>query len=138
MDRLKRDVLDELIRDKNFIELDNARLSQNPIINYREMVNKIKDNLETIAIINGTLGLLEVYFPEPKQKDIPSQPQGDTIAEAPDKDDTVPQVVNEPVVEETVVVEPIPVKDVKGKPAVKAPVVSKVKARKSPFPKISK
>ena len=130
MNNLKRDLLEELVRDKGYLEMDLAGLAQNPTVRYRKKVNKMKNILNKIAIVNGTFGLIDVYFPEPKvEQEVVQAP----VAQAPEETVQAPvveqEIVNEPVVEEPVVEEPVA-------EVVKAPV-KKVKASTSPFPKIN-
>lgn len=93
MNNLKRDILEELIKEKGYLEIDNARLAQNPIVGYYEMVNTLKDNIKNIAIINGSIGLIEVYFPEQKVENTP-QPMQEESVQAPVVEEQM--VVNEP------------------------------------------
>ena len=128
MNNLKRDLLEELVRDKGYLEMELAGLAQNPMVGYRDKVNKMKKTLNDIAIINGTFGLIDVYFPEPKVEEPQGIPQTEETVQAPVIEQ---EVVNEPVVNEPVVEAPVVKQEV-----VKAPV-EEVKASTSPFPKIN-
>jgi len=124
MNNLKRSLEEELVRDKGYLEMELSGLAQNPFIAYREKVDKMKKVLNDIAIINGTFGLLDVYFPEPKvEEPMVQAPTPEPVVQAPVVEQ---EVVNVPVVEEPPVVETVPV----------APV-EEVKASTSPFPKIN-
>lgn len=122
MSNLKRDLVEKLIRDKTYLEMELGGLAQNTIISYKKKVKKMGSILNELAIINGTFSLMEVYFPEPVVAPEPVQEQS---VKAPVQEQ---EVVNEPVmetpVEELVIDEPV-----------EEPKT--VDASNSPFPKIN-
>jgi hypothetical protein len=74
MANLKLDLLNKIQNDKYFEEMELVRLAQDPNINYREKIDAMSYRLQSIAIINAQLGLVEQYFNEqaPQQ----AAPQG--------------------------------------------------------------
>jgi len=109
---IKRDILEELGRDQKFLEMELAGLAQNSVMSYKEKIEKMKDTLNSLAVVRGTYGLLDVYFPEQKEEAAPQQ------APAPTPEPVVEQPKEEPVVAQEAVKE-------------------EVKGDESPFPKIN-
>lgn len=66
MPNLKLDLLNKLRNGKYYVELELARLAQEPNMNYENKINRMSDNLEKIAVINAQVALIEQqYFVEP-------------------------------------------------------------------------
>jgi hypothetical protein len=122
MSNVKIDMLEELKRDKKYLEMELAGLAQNAIMSYKEKIEKMTDTLKQIAVVNGSFGLLDVYF-QTQEEQLAAQQQQMAAQEQAAKEPVVeqpkeePKVVNEPVVEQ--------------------PVMNEVKGDDSPFPKIN-
>lgn len=121
MSNVKKDMLDELLRDKKYLEMELAGLAQNAIMSYKEKIEKMTDTLKQIAIVNGSFGLLDVYFQTPEEQQA-AQQQMAAQEQAP----------KEPVVEQ-------PKEEIKvvNEPVVEQPVTKDVESGSSPFPKIN-
>jgi hypothetical protein len=80
---IKRDIFDELIRDKKFLEMELAGLGQNSIISYKEKIEKMTETLKAIAVVNGSFGLLDAYIPDMKQAQrVEPKNEPDVVAES--------------------------------------------------------
>jgi len=65
MANLKLDLINELNNKKMYAELELVRLAQEPNMNYRTKIDSMSLELETLAVLNAKLGLVEEYFKEP-------------------------------------------------------------------------
>ena len=66
MPSLKLDFLNKLRNRKYYVELELARLAQEPNMNYKKKIKLMSCKLEKIAIINAQVLLIEQqYFVEP-------------------------------------------------------------------------
>jgi len=97
MANLKADLLNELRNAKYYEEHELARLAQDPNTNYKEKIDDIVAQLKTIALINQSLGLTEVYFKEPVEPVEPVAP----VVNYPEPDakpatEEVPTVIAQP------------------------------------------
>ena len=68
MNNVKNDITNELLRDKKYLEMELAGLAQNTNISYKDKILKMTKTLNDIAVVNGTFGLLNVYFLAEEQK----------------------------------------------------------------------
>jgi hypothetical protein len=67
MPNLKLDLLNKLRNSKYYVELELARLAQEPNMNYKEKIKLMSDKLKKIAVINAQVSLIEQqYFVEPE------------------------------------------------------------------------
>lgn len=76
MANLKLDLMNKLQNDKYFEEIELVRLAQEPNMNYKEKVEAMAYSLQSIAIINAQVGLVEQYFGEQVPQQQAAQPQG--------------------------------------------------------------
>jgi len=65
MANLKLDLINKLNNDKYYEELELVRLAQDPNTNYKEKIDAMSFQLESLAILNAQLGLVNQYFQEP-------------------------------------------------------------------------
>ena len=78
MANLKLDLINKLNNEKFYAELELVRLAQEPNMNYRTKIDSMNLELETLAVTNAKLGLVDQYFQEPVAPE--GQPQ---VAPAP-------------------------------------------------------
>ena len=73
MPNLKLDLVNKLNNEKYYDELELIRLAQEPNINYKQKINDMTFILQTIALLNAEIGLVEQYFkePEPQKEQVP-------------------------------------------------------------------
>lgn len=74
---IKSDLINELARDKKYLEMEFVGLASNAVISYEEKIMRMKQALKDISVINNAFGLLDVYIPEPEQQ----EPQGEAPSE---------------------------------------------------------
>jgi hypothetical protein len=80
MANLKLDLINKINNDKYFEELELVRLAQDANMNYREKVELMGISLETLALLEAKLGLIEKYFQEPVNTSAPQKaPVGQTF-----------------------------------------------------------
>jgi len=65
MANLKLDLINKLNNEKFYAELELVRLAQEPNMSYRTKIDSMNLELETLAITNAKLGLVDQYFQEP-------------------------------------------------------------------------
>jgi len=75
MANLKLDLINKLNNDKFYGELELVRLAQEPNMKYKEKITLMEVELETLALANAKLGLVEQYFQEPAPQAAPA-PEG--------------------------------------------------------------
>ena len=79
MPNLKMDVLNSLMLKKQFAEAELFRLAgqEGNAVVYKERVNGMEAQLQTIAVINAEIGLFNQYFPDqqPAAENIPAPEQ---------------------------------------------------------------
>lgn len=80
MANLKLDLLNKLRNDKYYEELELVRLAQDPNMNYKEKINEMSYKLQSLALLNAEMGLIEQYFQEPAPVAVP---QGAPVQQAP-------------------------------------------------------
>jgi hypothetical protein len=68
MANLKLDLLNKLRNDKYYEELELVRLAQDPNTNYKGKIDAMAFQLEKLAILNASMGLVEQYFQEQPQQ----------------------------------------------------------------------
>ncbi len=73
MANLKIDLLNKLRNDKYYEELELVRLAQDPNTNYKGKIDAMAFQLERLAILNASMGLVEQYFQEPNTQQMPPQ-----------------------------------------------------------------
>ena len=85
MANLKLDLINKLNNEKYYDEIELIRLAQDPSMNYKEKIDLMQVKLETIALLNAELGLVEQYFKEPEAPPVAQAPppQADAPAEQP-------------------------------------------------------
>jgi hypothetical protein len=84
MANLKLDLKNKIGNDKYYEELELIRLAQDPNINYKEKIFAMQLNLQSLAVLNAELGLVEQYFQEPVPQAAPANvPQGAPVQGAP-------------------------------------------------------
>ena len=71
MANLKIDLLNKLRNDKYYEELELVRLAQDPNTNYRGKIDAMTVQLEKLALLNASMGLVEQYFQEPAPQQAP-------------------------------------------------------------------
>lgn len=71
MANLKIDLLNKLRNDKYYEELELVRLAQDPNTNYRGKIDAMTVQLEKLALLNASMGLVEQYFQEQPQQQAP-------------------------------------------------------------------
>jgi hypothetical protein len=76
MANVKQDLMNKLGTEKYYAELELGRLAADPSMNYEDKINKMSSKLESIAVLNGQIGLANQYFPE-------AQPAATPIATPP-------------------------------------------------------
>jgi len=81
MANLKLDLVNKLNNEKYYEEIELIRLAQDPNTNYKEKIEKMSENLTTIALVNAKVGLVEQYFQEPAPQNAPV-PEGKVAPEA--------------------------------------------------------
>jgi len=62
---LKVDLINELVKQKYFAELELGRLAGDPNMNYEEKIYLMQIKLKKIALLNGEITLGNQYFPDP-------------------------------------------------------------------------
>ena len=86
MANLKLDLLNKLRNDKYYDEIELVRLAQEPNMNYKEKIELMQAKLNSIAVLNAEMGLVEQYFQEPTAQQMPPQqvaPQGAPVQAQP-------------------------------------------------------
>jgi len=86
MPNLKLDLVNKLNNDKYYEELELVRLAQEPNMNYAEKIALMSDQLESLAILNAQLGLVNQYFQEPAPQAAPAEgvpAEGAPVVQAP-------------------------------------------------------
>jgi hypothetical protein len=73
MANLKLDLINKLRNDKYYDELELVRLAQDPNTNYKEKIDAMSVQLDKIALVNAKFGLVDQYFQEPQQQQVPPQ-----------------------------------------------------------------
>jgi len=85
MANLKLDLQNKLNNDKFYAELELVRLAQEPNMNYKEKVELMNVELETLAVTNAKLGLVDQYFQEPAPQAAPAPQQAPAPAPVAEK-----------------------------------------------------
>jgi hypothetical protein len=62
---LKVDLINELVKQKYFAELELGRLAGDPNMNYESKIDLMEVKLKQIALLNGEMALAQQYFPDP-------------------------------------------------------------------------
>jgi transposase len=75
MANLKLDLLNKIRNDKYYKELELVRLAQDSNVEYLKKINTIQLLLQSIAMLNSEIELIEQYFKQPVQQPV-QQPQG--------------------------------------------------------------
>jgi len=83
MANLKLDLVNKLNNDKFYAEIELVRLAQEPNMNYKEKIVLMEVELNTIALTNAKVGLIEQYFQEPAPKEQPVTQQPVTAQPSP-------------------------------------------------------
>ena len=79
MANVKQDLMNKLGTEKYYAELELGRLAADQSMNYEDKINKMSRKLESIAVLNGQIGLTNQYFPEAPAASVatpPAQPAG--------------------------------------------------------------
>jgi len=80
MANLKLDLINKLNNEKYYEEIELIRLAGEPAMYYKEKIEAMAAKLESIALLNAELQLVEQYFQEPApQPQVAPAP----VAEAP-------------------------------------------------------
>lgn len=97
MPNLKQDLRNNLGNDKYYEELELARLSAEPNTHYGNKVVAMGEILKRLASLDLAAQLLEKYFPEPQEGQVPAgeqqvapQPE-QPVAPAPEQPTPAPQ-----------------------------------------------
>ena len=84
MANLKLDLINKLNNEKFYAELELVRLAQEPNMKYKEKITLMEVELETLALANAKLGLVEQYFQEPAAPQAAPPPEQPQVAPAPE------------------------------------------------------
>jgi hypothetical protein len=96
MINVKRAIIGEVQRDKEYLELELARVAENQNMPIREKVETMKKLIMDLTVLNATFGSVDAYIPEPQES--PQQSQEPQVTESPQSESSE-EVVNKPVEE---------------------------------------
>lgn len=82
MANLKLDLINKLNDIKFYAELELVRLAREENMNYKDKINGMDEELNTLAFVEIKLSLVEKYFQEPAQQQPPAQQQAPVQADA--------------------------------------------------------